>query len=269
MKQGRHLIRFFLGLSVVSWLGIVESPSAVAEIEFNPNKLVQLENLQQEILDESKTSSTEEGITTRQKGPTQAPSKPGVIRVQDSQVATSPDVYREQLKIISKEGKTLLERINIDLHADLNYDSNVFSEKKGRSDYFYSAGPDIGLDMTDLYKGIGFKLDYSGSWIQYASFSRLNRLEHELSVRIPGKGRTLRIGKKLTVDIRVGVSSSGGDDTSSADDGIFTQEFTPSVGLHVSYLISKKFSTDFDYNWEMRKMTGKAEGAMGTVSTVS
>jgi len=165
MQQGRHCFKRFLFLFFISYTFLFATPWLSAEIEFDPNKLIELEGLQREILDETKTSS--EKVEVRaipKKGLSQAPSQSGVIRVQDDQLAISAEAYQEQLEILSKEEKSLLERISLDVHTDINYDSNVFAERNPRGDIYYSVGPNIRLDATELYKGLGFFLNYSGEW---------------------------------------------------------------------------------------------------------
>jgi len=269
MQKSRHCFRFSICVIVLGFFLLSPQAVSFAVIEFDKQKLEALQDLQTQILDESSTTPTEEDSEAVIHTPKAPPSQKGVIRVKDDQVATSAEVYREQLKILSKEEKTLLERISMDIHADINYDSNVFSEKKPRGDIYYSVGPGIRLDATDLYKGLGFHLNYSGSWVQYASFARLNRFDHNLNLDIPGKGKKIRIGKKLTVELRAGLQVSGDDDTSSADPGIFARRVEPIAGLTANYLISKKFSTDFSYDWHSRKSTGTAEAADGESTEVA
>jgi hypothetical protein len=148
----------------------------------------------------------------------------------------------------------------------MNYDSNVFREKEARHDFYYETGGTLIFDATNLYKELGAELSYRGFWTQYFSFSKLNHYEQEFGINFPGPGKRLRIGKKITVAARAGISASQNNRVTSQDQNLFAKNVYPFLSVNADYLISKKFSTDFTYNFSLRRTGATAHTSSGTVA---
>jgi len=249
------------------------SSLAYAALEFDSVKMEKLEALQASILEEEKGADVgklEGDLVKGKEGRMEdaLPSSPYITRVQDDQLATSSQVYREQLKITSREQKTLLDRFLLQLTTDVAYDSNVFKDSNNeKSDYYYGVGPRIHIDGTNLYKGLGFDLRYSGQWIQYLSLARLNRFDHNLSLAIPGKGQKFRFGKKLTVELTLGLGVTSDNEISSIDQGSFTPRINPEFGLYAEYPFNSRLSTDFKYGFSYRRQDNTSKTSSGEESS--
>jgi len=238
-------------------------PAFSAE-NFDAQKLVELERLQAAQLEDSLKSKTPETAAE----PSEPPPVQGVQRVSDQDLNKPPEVVAEEFKVITRK-KTLLERLALSLHSSMNYDSNVFRERHARGDFYYVAGGGVELDASDLYKELGFVLTYTGDWNQYFSFARLNHYNQGVNIDLPGYGKRLRIGKKITVTASVGFNITNNNTTSSQDQNFFVNSFQPFVRVNADYLISKKFSTDFTYNYALRRTGNTAETSTGQVESQS
>ncbi len=253
-KEGR----FFAVAGVVLVAAVFFfSPRAEAVLkgeEFDSRKLEGLERVQEELVAEGIQSADARVAAAAQAG---------AQVVSEEDMKRPPEVVKEEFKVISRK-KTLLERLTFTLQSDLNYDSNLFGERQGRrSDFYYRAGGGVELDVSDIYKDLGFVLNYGGTWEQYFSFARLNHYDQNINIDLPGYGKRFRIGRKLTVGASAGVALTGDDGVSTEDQGVFAQALQPFASIDADYILSRKFSTDFDYHFALRKVKNQVETATG------
>jgi len=261
----------FSALSVLA-VFLCLRPAFSAEY-FDALKYRDLELEQRNLLAEEEAKTREAGKAEEEKGeeaPTEPgwptdlkPSQPGYYLITAEQAARSEELIQEELRIKSQR-KSLRERLHCYLNSSINYDSNVFYERKPSGDFYYTVDPGVFIDATDLWKQLGFTLGLGCSWQQYFSYARLNSISPSIALSVPGIGKKIRIARRLTMSFDIGINVSPKVSPNTQDQGLMTNTVFPYVSMNLDYLLSQKFSIGLSYNLSASMVNNKVETAEGT-----